>query len=221
MMNAVDFLAWVRGPMFSIALIIFIFGVTVRLLEMLLIGRKPDYSESRESAFAGGMRTIFRRFMPADTGTLQRSTIVIFAGYVFHIGFFIVLLLFVPHILLIKDTLGIQWAGLPTPIIDAATVMTLLALLVLLINRLVNPVLRFLSTFQDYLIWLLTFLPVLTGYMAFHHFIQPYQLVLALHILSVELLMIVFPFTKLMHTFTLFFARWYNGAVVGRKGVKT
>jgi len=219
-MNAVDFLAWVRGPMFSIALIIFIFGVTVRLLEMLLIGRKPDYSEARESPFAGGMRTIFRRFMPADTDTLKRSTVVIFAGYVFHIGFFIILLLFVPHILLIKETLGIQWAGLPTPIIDAATVMTLLALLVLLINRLVNPVLRFLSTFQDYLIWLLTFLPVLTGYMAFHHFIQPYQLVLALHILSVELLMIVFPFTKLMHTFTLFFARWYNGAVAGRKGVK-
>lgn len=219
-MNAVDFLAWVRGPMFSIALVIFLFGVILRLLEMLLIGRKQDFSEARDNEFAGGIRSIFRRFMPADGTTLRRSATLIFAGYVFHIGFFIILLLFVPHILLIKDTLGIQWGGLPTPIIDAATVMTLIALLILLINRLTNPVLRFLSTFQDYLVWLLAFLPVLTGYMAFHHFIQPYQLVLGLHILSVELLMILFPFTKLMHTFTLFFARWYNGAAAGRKGVK-
>lgn len=219
-MNAVDFLAWVRGPLFSAALIIFLFGVILRLLEMLLIGRKPDYSEARDNGFASGIQTIFRRFIPADKTTLQRSATLVFAGYVFHIGFFVVLLFFVPHILLIKDTFGIQWAGLPTPVIDAATVMTLLALLVLLINRLTNPVLRFLSTFQDYLVWLLAFLPVLTGYIAFHHLIQPYPLALGLHIFSVELFMIIFPFTKLMHTFTLFFARWYNGANAGRKGVK-
>jgi nitrate reductase gamma subunit len=43
---------------------------------------------------------------------------------------------------------------------------------------------------------------------------------LALHILSVELLLIVIPFTKLMHLFTFALARWYNGAIAGRKGVK-
>ena len=32
--------------------------------------------------------------------------------------------------------------------------------------------------------------------------------------------MIVFPFTKLMHAFTLFMARWYNGAIAGYKGVE-
>jgi nitrate reductase gamma subunit len=37
----------------------------------------------------------------------------------------------------------------------------------------------------------------------------------------VELLMVVFPFTKLMHVFTILFARWYNGAMAGRRGVKS
>jgi nitrate reductase gamma subunit len=46
-------------------------------------------------------------------------------------------------------------------------------------------------------------------------------LLLALHILSVELLLVVFPFTKLMHTFTIFLSRWYGGAISGYRGVKS
>ena len=46
-------------------------------------------------------------------------------------------------------------------------------------------------------------------------------MLLAIHILSVELLMVVFPFTKLIHAFTLFMARYYNGAISGYKGVES
>ena len=46
-------------------------------------------------------------------------------------------------------------------------------------------------------------------------------MLLALHILSVELLMVLFPFTRLMHAFTLFMARWYTGAVSGFRGVES
>jgi nitrate reductase gamma subunit len=46
-------------------------------------------------------------------------------------------------------------------------------------------------------------------------------MLIAIHILSVELLMVVFPFTKLTHAVTLFMARYYNGAIAGYKGVKS
>jgi nitrate reductase gamma subunit len=46
-------------------------------------------------------------------------------------------------------------------------------------------------------------------------------MLIAIHILSVELLMVAFPFTKLMHAFTLFMARYYNGAISGYRGVKS
>jgi nitrate reductase gamma subunit len=64
-----------------------------------------------------------------------------------------------------------------------------------------------------------TFLPVLTGWMAVQHLLLPYTLMLAIHILSVEILLVVLPFTKLFHAFTLFGSRWYNGRVNGHKGV--
>jgi nitrate reductase gamma subunit len=62
---------------------------------------------------------------------------------------------------------------------------------------------------------------LLTGYLAYHRMLNPYPLVLGIHILSVELLMVVFPFTKLMHALTFLIARWYNGAIAGRKGVQS
>jgi nitrate reductase gamma subunit len=46
-----------------------------------------------------------------------------------------------------------------------------------------------------------------------------YTLMLALHLFSVELLLVLLPFTKLFHTFSLFISRWYNGDFFGRKGV--
>jgi nitrate reductase gamma subunit len=220
-MSEAELLLWVRGPALQIATVIFLLGIVVRLAEILMLGRKKDLAEARGSAVAGGLRTILSRFIP-DAGTLQRSTFNVVAGYIFHIGFFVVLFLFAPHILLFDDVMGVSWPSLPTSVVDATAVVTMIALLAVLAHRLRHPVMRFLSRFQDYLVWLVTFLPVVTGYLAFHRVdVLPPPTLITIHILSVELLMVIFPFTKLMHAFTLFMARYYNGAISGYKGVNS
>ena len=217
-MSEAEFLLWVRGPALQVATIIFVLGLVVRILEILVLGRKPNLAEARGSAVAGGLRTIFTRSVP-DKGTFGRSTFTIVAGYLFHAGLFITILLFAPHILLIDEVLGISWPALPTPIVDATTVVTIIAMLAVLIHRLADPVLKFLSRFQDYLVWFVTILPLVTGYIAFHRIGFSPPLLIAIHILSVELLMVVFPFTKLTHAITLIMARYYNGAISGYRGV--
>ena len=220
-MTDTELLLWVRGPALQVATVIFLVGVAVRFIEILMLGRQKDLAEARGSALAGGLRTIVTRSVP-DRGTIQRSTFNVVAGYVFHVGFFVVLLFFAPHILLFHEVLGLNWPALPTPVIDATTVVTIIALLAVLVHRVLHPVMRFLSRFQDYLAWLVTILPLVTGYLAFHRVgVAPPPTLIAIHILSVELLMVVFPFTKLMHAVTLFMARYYNGAIAGYKGVKS
>jgi len=219
-MSETEFLMWVRGPAFQVATLVFVIGVFVRLLEVLLLGRKANLAEARGSAMAGGLRTILTRMWP-DRGTLQRSTFTVVAGYVFHIGLFVTIFLYAPHILLIRDVFGVGWPALPTTIIDATTVVTIITLLAVLVYRLRSPVQRYLSGFQDYFVWLVTILPLITGYLAFHRIGLTPPMLLAIHILSVELLMVTFPFTKLMHAFTLFMARWYNGAIAGYRGVRS
>jgi nitrate reductase gamma subunit len=88
-----------------------------------------------------------------------------------------------------------------------------------LIDRISKPVKRFISTFQDYAAWTLTFLPVLTGYMATKHLLFHYPMMLGLHILCAELLLVFLPFTKLIHVVTLWASRWYNGDTNAKKGV--
>ena len=219
-MSGTELLLFVRGPLLQIATVIFLLGIVVRIIEILVLGRKADLAEARGSAVAGGIRTILTRFIP-DSGTLQRNTFTVIAGYIFHIGLFVTIFLFTPHILLFSDVFGVSWPALPTPVVDATTIVTIIALLAVLAFRVMNKVQRFLSRFQDYLVWLVTILPLVTGYLAFHRIGLPPSTLLTLHILSVELLMVVFPFTKLMHAFTLFMARYYNGAIAGYKGVNS
>jgi nitrate reductase gamma subunit len=219
-MTETEFLLWVRGPALQIATIVFVLGIVVRILQMVMLGRKANLAEARGSALAGGLRTMVTRSVP-DRGTFQRSTFTIVSGYIFHIGLFVTIFLYAPHILLIDEVFGVSWPALPTPVVDATAVVTNIALLAVLIHRIKDPVMRFLSGFSDYLVWLVTFLPLFTGYIAFHRIGLSPPMLIALHILSVELLMVVFPFTKLMHTFSLFIARYYNGAIAGYKGVQS
>lgn len=213
-----ELLQWVRGPGFVLAVSIFLFGIVLRLFEILALGRKPDLSEARVEKNGSGWRTIISRSFDYSAFS-ARTAVTYIGGRIFHIGLFITILLYIPHIELIRALSGISWPGLPTPLVDAIAVITMITLLIILIDRFTDPVKRLLSTFGDYLAWVVTFLPLLTGYLAYHHMLFPYTKMLALHILSVELLLVLLPFTKLIHIVTLFFSRWYNGEIHARKGV--
>ena len=217
-MNEMQLLTWVRGPGLNLAVGIFVLGVLWRLFEIYSLGRKKDLSAPRAAPGASGLRTILRRTLPAE-GMLKKAPVTYIAGGVFHIGLAIVVLLFAPHIKLIQSLIGVSWPALPSQFIDLITIVTLVAMLVLLADRIMNPVKRFLSTFEDWFTWTLTFLPLLTGWLAVRHLLLPYTAMLALHIISVELLLVFLPFTKLFHAFTVFGSRWFNGTVNGHKGV--
>ncbi len=42
-----------------------------------------------------------------------------------------------------------------------------------------------------------------------------------MHILSVELLLVVAPFSKLTHMFSFALARWFQGSTAGHRGVES
>lgn len=217
-MNHLDLLTFARGPALDWALALCIAGLVLRLFETLGLGRKADLAKPREGRPGSGWRTMLSRSLPPP-GMFRRDPLTYIAGYVFHVGLLASIVLFVPHIELIRGVFGVSWPGLPGPLVDVLTVASLAALLLLLAHRVYSPVKRLLSGFDDYLSWLLTFLPLLTGYLAFHHLLLEYTLMLAVHIFSVELLLVVLPFTKLFHAVSLWLARWYNGDISARKGV--
>jgi nitrate reductase gamma subunit len=218
-MSDMDLLLWARGPGMQIALAIFVGGMLLKLFEIFSLGRKKDLSVPRPGNAAAGWKTIVSRSLP-NRVLLKRTLPAYLMGYTFHIGFFVSLLFFAPHIQLFRNTFGLGWPALPSQLVDGVSLLAILALLLALVYRLYHPVKRFLSTFDDYASWALTLAPLLSGYLAFHHLLLPYTLMLAVHILSVELLLVFMPFTKLIHTMSLFISRWYNGDALGRKGAR-
>ena len=210
------FLEFVEGPLWYAALIIFLTGVTWRIVSIIRIGVKKDLAPPKGSATKGAAAANIRRFFPRKE-ILSRGRFQIIAGYLFHIGLFLVLFFAAPHIVFIEERLlGISWPALPHWAFIVSAEMAFAGLIMLYIWRLINPVLKQISTKDDYIGSFLVFVVMLTGCLALA---ESFAGLKALHMLTVELLMIYFPFSRLMHAFTFVLSRGYTGATFARRGV--
>ena len=219
-MSESELLAWLRGSGLQIAIAVFFLGLVFRVVQNIMAGRARNLAIARGSQFGPGLRTIWHRSLPTP-GLSNRGYFTLIAGYIFHLGLFITLFFLSQHILLFKNLLGVSWPGLPPALIDITALLSIAALVAILIHRLMDPVLKQISDYQDYLAWLLTIAPLATGFMAMHHIGTSYNAVLSLHLISIEILLIAIPFTKLSHTLSIFVSRWYNGAIAGYKGIRS
>lgn len=198
------------------ATIFMVFGLTLRVFEILSLGRPKELAETRDSGVRDGWKNIFNRSLPE-----VHHWKFITAAYIYHVGLLVIIFFFIPHTQFFRDVFGIFWGGWPSYIIDFFTVLSIAAMLYTLVARFYDPTRRILSKMSDYFVWVVTFLPLVTGYMAFHRLGMDYTTMLALHILSVELLMIALPVTKLTHSITFSMSRFYTGSNNGRKGIKS
>jgi nitrate reductase gamma subunit len=217
-----ELLEFARGPALQFALVVFVLGTLWRLLGVLLLPWRLIHSPAREgspSPVSDALKGIVVKMWPHKP--FQKAGLFTFVnGYILHIGLAIVVFLFVPHILFIKNMFGLSWPGLPSNVVYAAGVLTLGALIAGLVHRMTSPVLRLISRVDDYVSWLLTFLPVLTGLLAASHLGARYETLLALHILSICAFFIWFPFGKLMHAFLFVFSRGMTGVRFGHRGAE-
>lgn len=220
-----DLLMWARGPGFNIALIIMVGGILLRVIEILILGRKKSYSAPKGRPVLQGLRTIFSRSI-ARKGMVKEAPVTYVAGYVFHLGWAIAFLFLGAHVALIAQLFGLSqhalWPGLNKAIIETAAAAAVIATFFLAYTRVKDPVRKALTTPSDWIVLVLSVLPLITGYIAVNRvFGVDAQLWMAIHILSAEALMIAFPFTKLMHAVTIVMARYYNGNTQGRKGAES
>ena len=216
-----DILEFARGPALQVAIYVFLAGSLWRVLGILLLQRKPDHSEARQAGgFGGALKVIYTRSFTAPA--FKKATLFPkVLGYVLHIGLFITIFFFVPHIVFFKDLFRFGWPGLPNSAIFFTGVVTVATAIVLLVRRLTHPVLQLISNFDDYFSWFVTVLPLVTGLIMPIRFGVRYETLLAIHILSVCLLLVWLPFSKLAHTYLVFLSRGTTGSILERRGART
>lgn len=216
-----DLLDFARGPALQVAAYILVAGVLWRFVGIVLLKKTPDYSEPRgKSGIGAALRMIWSRSFSAPA--FKPATM--FPGWMssfMHIGLFVIIFLFTPHIVFFEGFLGFDWPGLPNNVIYVIGVATVASAIALLVRRLTSPVLKLISNFDDYLSWFMTVLPVVTGLLIPIRFGVRYETLLAIHILSVAALMVWLPFGKLGHSFLVFVTRGTTGMVFGHRGART
>ncbi len=215
-----DLVSFARGPAFKFALVVFCAGVVWRIVGFVLLRTHRNFNEPRHGwmkSMLSGLIAVGSRSWPHPE-FIGRTGAGEALGYAYHIGLFVVILAFAPHVAFFGSLFGVTWPALPNGVITIFSVLTFTLLLAVLFRRLTHKVLRMLSNFDDYFSWFITTLVVVTGLMATAHFGGPYQTLLGIHILSFDALLIWFPFGKLMHAFYIFPSRAINGTLLSRKG---
>lgn len=223
-MNWASFLEFTRGPLFYAALLIFICGMTYRLLRVVLLGWAPDRVKSKGSKAAGVVRSFLKGiliwpFVPWVKNTFSRNPLIYVGGGLFHLGLFVVIFLGAAHMLAWKSLIGIGWPTLPLPIVDWMAVVAIAAMIVLAINRLVHPVLKLISGPAEWFNLLFVFLPMITGYILTHHLFFRYETSFGIHMLAVDILLIWIPLSRISHFMFYFFSKAIHGAQFGKRAV--
>jgi len=224
-MTWIDVLAFARGPFFQIALLIFIAGMVYRLAQVLVLGFEKDHVKSKGSKAGGVVMTFLKSiiiwpFIPWVKNTFKKNPVIYLAGGLFHLGLFVVLILGTAHMLVWKSLLGFGWPTLPLPIVDWMAAVTIAAMVVLFINRLINPVLKLITGPSEWANLAIVFIPMITGYALTHHLFFKYEVLYSIHMLSVDLLLIWIPFSRISHFVFYFFSRVIHGEEFGKRGVR-
>jgi nitrate reductase gamma subunit len=226
-----DLLDFARGPGLWISLLVFCAGSAWRLAALWRRPHERDHSPPREGvpgAATLAARAIVRGMWPRRRFG-QAATVVTANGYVMHVGLALVAFGYAPHIAFIRRLSGLHWPALPDAVMALAAAATIVSMLFALWLRLSDAVLRQISGADDHLSWALTLLPLLTGMAVAAEpssaLLAPGALhdrgALAVHLLSFELLLLWFPFGKLMHAFTFALSRGATGIRLGHRGVET
>jgi nitrate reductase gamma subunit len=211
-MNA--FIDFIMGPMVWISALVFLFGLIFKFFRIIKeINEKEKFIFSYLS-LKYSLRSIGAWLIPFLPASTKKRPVFWGISYIFHVLLFIVPLFLMSHIILLDEAFGIFWLALNDGLADFLTIIVILALVFFGVRRAVEPDVKFLTSFKDYILLIIIMLPFLTGFLAYHQFFL-YKWIMIAHILSGELMLIIIPFSRFSHMLTAPLTRAYTGSEFG------
>ncbi|WP_456324658.1 TmcC family electron transfer complex membrane anchor subunit [Desulfonauticus submarinus] len=202
------------GPGAWITWGIFLGGSIYRLVSITFLAKSRDEVVLRYFNLKFALRSILHWSIPFGTTNMRRHWIMTFISFCFHIGVIITPIFLSAHNILLKEYFNVYFITIPNWVADILTVFVLCSCIFFVLRKIFVREVRFVTSFTDYVLILLVFLPFLFGFLAYHQWFN-YPLMLILHILFGEILLIVIPFTRLVHMIFAPLVRAYTGSEFG------
>ncbi len=197
-----SWIALARGPLLRLALLAMAVGLLrLVLLQVWEISWAWHRAGDQVVPWGVAIRRNLEWLLPWRYLQRKERRLYNFTSFVFHVGIIVVPVFLAGHVAIWRQELGISWWTIPQGLADWLAVLTVVAALGLLAGRMASEASRKISTPQDWLLPLLCAVPFVTGLWVAHPAWSPFdvQVVYLVHMLSAELLLVMVPFSKLMH----------------------
>ncbi len=201
----------VRGPLVWIAFLVFIGGSIYRIRELVLLAKKEKVVLPFISLKAT-LRSLLHWLIPFASRRWRLKPVFTIATFLFHIGLVFTPIFLLSHNILWRESWGISWWTVSEGLADAMTIVVIGCCVFFFLRRIFAPEVRFVTFADDYIILAISFLPFLTGFLAYHQLLLPHKTMVILHILFGEIMLIAIPFTRLVHMFYFFLTRSFMGS---------
>jgi len=195
--------AWIefaRGPLFRICLTIMAVGVAYRVgvavVQIVVAWRGAG---DRRLPIADIASATARWLVPVRL--LRMSPAYSVASFLLHVGLILVPLFLAGHVALLTGVVPSAWPTLGATSADVLTLIAVVAVLALLAGRLLRPMARQLTRFQDVAVLLLLGATLGAGFLAAHPTVSPFpaRTMLLVHILFGNLVLVLIPLSKIAH----------------------
>lgn len=171
-------------------------------------GPEPLPLAGRLLAIAESMGRPFDRIFQQLCRTVAAThSVMTVLTVTFHVLLFATPLLLMAHNRLLAESIGFGLPSLPDGVADVMTVVFMLCGAAFLYRRMFLRRVRAITTFYDYVVLLVTLLPFITGFFAYHQ-IGDYRTMIAVHVIAGEVMLVLVPFTRLGHALFFFLYRF-------------
>jgi nitrate reductase gamma subunit len=209
-----DIYQFVSGPLAWLAFTVFIAGSLYRLLNMLVLVHRKERFIFSFMSWKYSLRSIFHWIIPFASVNMRKHPVLTLVTFTFHICLLAAPVFLLSHAVLWDEFWNIQLWALPDPVSDVMTLAVIGCCVFFGVRRIKEPEVRYLTFASDYLILGMVAAPFVTGFIAYHQWID-YPVFMVLHILSGEILLAAIPFTRLSHMLFSPFTRAYMGSEFG------
>ncbi len=216
------------GPMVWIALGVFLAGTVWQVLCFYRFTRLhpdppgmgkrpavPKEDDLLDRTTIGYRLSLLKLTLPGQRPFFAAMTVF------FHAGLLVLPFFVQGHTMMAGFSTGIFLPALPNVLVDLLTLAILLCALVFLVRRYCIREVRSITTVSDIALLTLATTPFVTGFVAYHQFFD-YRTMIAIHMASGELMLMLIPFTRLIHMVYFFLNRFIlvHQLTLGRGGTR-
>lgn len=209
------FIGFIMGPMVWISLLVCLFGLVFKVVRIIReISAREHYLFSYIS-LKHSLRSIGAWLIPFFPRSTRIRPVYYAVSYLFHLLLFILPLFVMSHVVLFNESFQVALPALNDQAADIMTLAVIGALIFFALRRRMVRDVRYLTSWQDYLLLLVVALPFVSGFLAYHQ-VAPYRWMAVFHVLSGEFVLMVLPFSKFAHMVTAPLTRAYMGSEFGK-----